>query len=240
MSNMGKPIGFDPESQENIAFAERKVRSGFIRKVFFILAMQLAVTVAFAVVCFKTGAIKQYLRQHSWPFWLAWSLALVTVLILSFSTKARRTHPYNLMMLGLFTLAQSFLVGMVTSYYDSRVVLLAFIVTATTVTAVTIFAMQTKWDVTSKGGILFILMIVLLVLTLVGIFWVNKIYHLVIAGFGALLFTAYLMYDIQLIMGNRKYSLSPDEYVFAALTLYIDIINIFQYVMAIIGMSTSN
>lgn len=238
MSDLGKPLAFDPESQENIAFAERKVRSGFIRKVFFILAVQLSITVAFAVICFKTGAIKQYLRQHSWPFWLAWSLALVTVLILCFSTKARRTHPYNLMTLGLFTLAQSFLVGMITSFYDSRVVLLAFIVTATAVTAVTIFAMQTKWDVTSKGGILFVLMIVLLVLTFVGIFWVNRIFHLVIAGIGAMVFTLYLMYDIQLIMGNHKVSISPDEYVFAALTLYIDIISIFQYVLAIIGLAT--
>lgn len=35
--------------------------------------------------------------------------------------------------------------------------------------------------------------------------------------------------------GKHKYSISPEEYIFAALNLYIDIVNIFMYVLAILS-----
>lgn len=37
--------------------------------------------------------------------------------------------------------------------------------------------------------------------------------------------------------GKHKYSISPEEYIFAALNLYLDIINIFIYILSIIGAS---
>lgn len=40
----------------------------------------------------------------------------------------------------------------------------------------------------------------------------------------------------QLMMGGKhKYSLSPEEYIFASLNLYIDIVNIFMYILMLIG-----
>lgn len=64
----------------------------------------------------------------------------------------------------------------------------------------------------------------------------NNILSLVYASLGALLFSFYLVYDTQLMMGGKhKYSLSPEEYIFAALNLYLDIINIFLYILTIIG-----
>ena len=53
----------------------------------------------------------------------------------------------------------------------------------------------------------------------------------------ALLFTAFLIYDLQLLMGGRKYELDPDEYVFAAVTIYVDIIQIFLSVLRIFNLS---
>lgn len=38
-----------------------------------------------------------------------------------------------------------------------------------------------------------------------------------------------------MIGGNHKFSISPEEYVFAALTLYLDIINIFLYILSLVG-----
>jgi len=51
---------------------------------------------------------------------------------------------------------------------------------------------------------------------------------------GALIFSCYLVYDIQLMMGgNHSYSLSPEEYIFAALNIYLDIVNLFLYILLI-------
>ena len=47
----------------------------------------------------------------------------------------------------------------------------------------------------------------------------------------------FLAVDTQLLLGNKKMALSPEEYIFAALNLYTDIINIFLYILAIVGRS---
>lgn len=47
----------------------------------------------------------------------------------------------------------------------------------------------------------------------------------------------FLAVDTQLLLGNKKLALSPEEYIFAALNLYTDIINIFLYILAIVGRS---
>jgi FtsH-binding integral membrane protein len=58
---------------------------------------------------------------------------------------------------------------------------------------------------------------------------------------GALVFSLYIVYDTQLMMGgNRKYALDPEEYIFAALNIYLDVINLFMYILMIVGGSTSD
>lgn len=48
----------------------------------------------------------------------------------------------------------------------------------------------------------------------------------------------YLVFDTQLMMGGKhKYALSPEEYIFAALNLYLDIVNLFLFLLSIIGMA---
>ena len=49
-------------------------------------------------------------------------------------------------------------------------------------------------------------------------------------------FFQYLVYDTQIMMGGGKqYALSPEEYVFAALNLYLDIINLFLFILRIVA-----
>lgn len=47
----------------------------------------------------------------------------------------------------------------------------------------------------------------------------------------------FLAVDTQLLLGNKNLSLSPEEYIFAALNLYTDIIQIFIYILSIVGRS---
>lgn len=117
-------------------------------------------------------------------------------------------------------------------------VLMAVGITAAVCLALTIFALQTKVDFTMMGGILLACMVVFMIFGIVAIFFKGKIITLVYASIGALLFSVYLIYDTQLMMGgDHKYSISPEEYIFAALNLYLDIVNIFIYILTIIGAS---
>lgn len=46
----------------------------------------------------------------------------------------------------------------------------------------------------------------------------------------------YLVFDTQLMVGGRhKFSITPEEYIFAALTLYMDVITLFLYILEIVS-----
>lgn len=49
------------------------------------------------------------------------------------------------------------------------------------------------------------------------------------------------MYDTQIMMGGGKqYALSPEEYIFAALNLYLDIVNLFLFTLGIVSAAERN
>lgn len=45
----------------------------------------------------------------------------------------------------------------------------------------------------------------------------------------------FLAYDTQLVLGNRKNTISPEEYIYGALTIYTDIVYIFTFLLQIVG-----
>jgi FtsH-binding integral membrane protein len=106
----------------------------------------------------------------------------------------------------------------------------------------TLFAFQTKYDFTAWGAGLFVCLLVLLLFGIVAMFIPgNRIVSLVYSSLGAMLFSLYLVYDTQLMMGGtHKVAISPEEYIFAALNLYLDIINLFIYILSIIQSANRN
>jgi len=130
------------------------------------------------------------------------------------------------------------MLGVAASTYDTDAVLMAVGLCAAVCFGLTMFAFQTKWDFTVMGGGLFVALIILVIFGIVAIFIPGRVITLIYASLGALLFSLYLVYDTQLMMGGKhKYSISPEEYIFAALNLYLDIVNIFLYILTIIGAS---
>jgi hypothetical protein len=52
---------------------------------------------------------------------------------------------------------------------------------------------------------------------------------------GALLFSAFIVHDTQLVVGGKKRQLNTSDYVLGAITLYLDIINLFFYLLRLFG-----
>lgn len=52
---------------------------------------------------------------------------------------------------------------------------------------------------------------------------------------------AYLIFDTQLLVGGRhKFAITPEEYIFAALTLYVDVIMLFLYILEIVSRASGD
>lgn len=227
----------DPEIK-GFGFSDASIRRGFIRKVYSILMAQLSVTLAFIAWFLYHEPTRRFVYNNSWLFFVALVVVFVAMITLACCGEVRRKAPTNYILLGVFTLAESFLLGVTSASYQAVEVLMAVGITAAVCLALTLFAFQTKYDFTMCGGFLLVSVVILLIFGIVAIFVHNKIVSLVYASLGALIFSMYLIYDTQLMMGgSHKYSISPEEYVFAALNLYVDVINIFIYILTIIGAS---
>ncbi|CAH2237557.1 jg9810 [Pararge aegeria aegeria] len=217
-------------------FNEQSIRKSFIRKVYSILMCQLLVTLAFITLFVYHEPTKLWVRTHTFMFWIAFAIMLVCLIAMACCDGVRRQAPMNFIFLAIFTVAESFMLGVTSSMYQSDAVMMAVGITAAVCLALTLFAVQTKWDFTAMGGILLCATVVLLLFGIIAIFVRGKTMTLVYASLGAMIFSLYLIYDTQLMMGGKhKYSVSPEEYIFAALNLYLDVINIFLYILTIIG-----
>uniref|UniRef100_G3P0S1 Glutamate receptor, ionotropic, N-methyl D-aspartate-associated protein 1b (glutamate binding) n=1 Tax=Gasterosteus aculeatus TaxID=69293 RepID=G3P0S1_GASAC len=233
--NNEEPPPFHENQDFDFGLDNKSIRRAFIRKVFLVLSAQLMVTFAFVAVFTFVDQVKAFVLVNTWTYFLSYAVFFVSVCVISCCGSFRRRHPWNLVALSILTLSMSYMVGMIASFHDTDSVVMAVGITAVVCFTVVVFSLQTKYDFTSCYGVLFVCLIVLIVFGILCIVIRNRILHIVYGGLGALLFTCFLAVDTQLLLGNKELSLSPEEYVFAALHLYTDIINIFLYILAIIG-----
>ncbi|XP_074468711.1 glutamate receptor, ionotropic, N-methyl D-aspartate-associated protein 1a (glutamate binding) [Sebastes fasciatus] len=233
----GPPSYYDNEEFTNSGFEDKTIRQAFIRKVFMVLTVQLMVTFSFVAIFTFVDEAKYFVRRNPWTYYVSYAVFFVSLIVLSCCGEFRRKHPWNLVALSILTLSLSYMVGMIASFYDTETVIMAVGITAVVCFTVVLFSLQSKYDFTSCRGVLFVCLIVLLLFSILCIFIRHRILHIVYASLGALLFTCFLAVDTQLLLGNKKLALSPEEYIFAALNLYTDIINIFLYILAIVGRS---
>jgi len=225
-----------------IAGAPPYVRRDFVRKVYGILTVQLIFTVAIAAP-FNLFLTPDWVRSHMSLYYLATfgSLGLI-VGIACCCQQAARTFPTNYVFLLLVTVCEAVIVGFITVFYTTQSVLLAVAATVVVFSGLTFYACFTKTDFTGLGpylmAALFGLMGFGLVLMVFSFFApVPPWLHSLMALCGVLLFSFYIIYDTQLIIGgtHTKNQFSIDDYAFAALNLYLDVINLFLYILQIFG-----
>jgi modulator of FtsH protease len=111
----------------------------------------------------------------------------------------------------------------------------AFILTSVAFAGLSIFAMKTDRDFSSMGKMLFITLIVVIVASIINIFFGSPILQLAIASIAAVLFSAFILYDTQNII-NGAYS-TPIE---GAIALYLDFLNLFIALLQILGIMGSS
>jgi len=232
------------------AFLSRDSRRTFIARVYAILSGQLLVTMASIFFFQMNPSIVSSIISRTGMMvpWLSLAISTVSWMWMSVSIRARREAPLKWNLLVAFTIAESFLVGLIASVYKFRSVALALGVTAAatgTVSLYTILQRNSKYDLSQSGqtlasaGTIFLLYGVMRLLETAGILrkgflpYKESLYCL----FGTLLFSAYLAYHTKLVVGGKhsKYQLNEKDFVFGAMLLYSDIINVFIYILRLIG-----
>lgn len=141
----------------------------------------------------------------------------------------------NVIMLFLFTFVTGVaLVPLLTSVLKLpsgvNIVAQALLMTTIIFGVMSFFALKTKKDLASMGKILFVSLIVVVIASVVNIFLGNPLLQVAIAGVAAILFSAYIAFDTQNIIRGRY-----DSPIMAAISLYLDVYNLFIALLQILG-----
>lgn len=141
----------------------------------------------------------------------------------------------NVIMLFLFTFVTGVaLVPLLASVLKLpsgvNIVAQALLMTTIIFGVMSFFALKTKKDLASMGKILFVSLIVVVIASVVNIFLGNPLLQVAIAGVAAILFSAYIAFDTQNIIRGRY-----DSPIMAAISLYLDVYNLFIALLQILG-----
>ena len=227
-----------PDAGHKYLYGSTKpVKERFARKVYGIIAAQLSLT--FAVAAAIGTQPLMWIMDNTWIFFASMMGTFLLVFGLLFFPNIARRVPYNYIYLALFTLLESVMVGFCSSIYDIQSVLIAAGATAGIFLVLTVFVVTTKLDLT---GLLPYLITVSFSLIFFGaIAMLLPAYRGVqlVYGFaGATLFSLYIVVDTQMIFrgeANTVISYTVDDYIFAALAVYIDIIGLFVNLLSLVG-----
>lgn len=214
-----------------LSYGENELRWGFIRKVYGILAAQILLTTLVSSFTVLYSPLNLLLRGNSGlllflmflPFILLWPLHVY-----------QQRHPLNLIFLGLFTVSMSLTVGVSCAKTDGRIVLEALILTSAVVsslTGYTFWASKKGKDFSYLGPILFSSLVILILTGFIQTFFpLGSTSVAVYGGLSAIIFSGYIVYDTDNLIKRFTY----DDYIWASVALYLDILNLFIAIMEIL------
>lgn len=124
------------------------------------MAFQLILT-AISITIFGTNpAIKHWILASDTCIYvplISGLISFLTVLVMTFSTYARRSSPLKYNLLALFTFGEAVSVGFVTSFFKFRTVVSAMLATALATTAISVYTIKQnhpKYDLSQWGAAL--------------------------------------------------------------------------------------
>jgi len=222
----------DYTAQRSASTTLSATRVDFLKRTYQLLALSMVMAALGAYLTMPYVAQVVHYR---------WYIFGAEILVLLFGLRMSRGKPgLNLIMLFLFTFLTGVslvpLLAMLIGMGKAAVIGNAFLSTAILFGALSIFAINSKTDFSSWGKPLFITFIVALVVSLVNIFFFHSgILAVVINVVFLLLFGLFTIYDTQNI-ANGAY----DSPVDAAVSLYLDFLNMFIIILEFLGLSSDD
>ncbi|XP_074316160.1 protein LIFEGUARD 2 [Silene latifolia] len=210
-----------------------ELRWSFIRKVYSIIAIQLLVTIAVAAVVVTVKPISHFFTATSGGLACYILLIITPLIVLCPLYYYHQKHPVNYLLLGIFTISLAFAVGLTCAYTSGKVILESAILTAAVVVSLTLYtfwAAKRGHDFNFLGPFLFGALFVLIIFAMIQIFFpLGKIGVMIYGCLASILFCAYIIYDTDNLIKRYTY----DEFIWAAIALYLDIINLFLSLLTV-------
>uniref|UniRef100_A0A1E1XH66 Putative n-methyl-aspartate receptor n=1 Tax=Amblyomma aureolatum TaxID=187763 RepID=A0A1E1XH66_9ACAR len=232
---------YDPEKNatgDHYCFSETTptyIRHDFVKKVFGIVTAQLCATFAFMLLSYNVEPMNDFFRRRMYIGILAFVVFIIISVVISCKRSLAHNKGVATSLIVVMTLCMALYVTCFAVHFSQFEITLAAGITAALTFAITMFALQTKYDFTGWLMYLFCISFAMLFAGILMVIFPNKIARVCYSTIGAALVCIYLVVDIQLAVGGKKYEWTIDDYVIAAVSIYSDIISLFIHILSIIG-----
>jgi uncharacterized protein len=214
-----------------------------MQRVYNMMSLGLVVT---GVIAYWVGNTPQLFQAFHGTI-ISWVIILAPLGIVFFGLTPSKVQRMSVgAVTGLYFLLTA-LFGISLSYiflaYASESIARVFFITAGMFAATSIYGYTTKKDLTSMGSLLIMGVIGLIIAGLVNIFLQSAMVHFVTSVIGVIVFTGLTAWDTQRIKETYSAAHTGDTAtktaIMGALSLYLDFINLFMYLLRLFGNSRS-
>ena len=212
-----------------------KVREGFVWKVYGILGYQIIITFLVVFLAFVNSSFQEFLLTSHSIYGICCLISLICLLLPLCSPKIYQSVPTNYIVMTAFTLSYSWIIAAFTCLYTFSSVMGALFLTLVTVVTLTIYAWKTKEDYSVSGGALIVSLVLLIFSTFIFAIFGLPFFNVLITYLSLVLFSVYLIYDTQLLCGKGRHKFSEDDYILAAINIYLDVVILFTKILSIFG-----
>ena len=240
--NSDSQISENINPEEQVIYSDAQLKQGqtaYINKVFNWMSLALLITGVTAFFAAGSYELMNLIFSNKLVFY---GLLIGEVLLVGYIGA-------NIQKLSTTTATALFIVysvlnGITLSFillvFTSASIATTFFVTAGTFGAMSAYGYFTKRDLTSIGNLCFMALIGIIIASIVNIFFFSEILYWVITYAGVLIFVGLTAYDTQKIKrmyraGMEDSDIGHNLALMGAITLYLDFINMFLFLLRIFG-----
>lgn len=229
----------NPNASEISVKSQGLALSALMTKVYLWMTLALCITALSAMYVSTNPSLAFSILTNKVLFWGLIIAEFGIVIALS----ARITRMSFLtagLLFGLYAIINGLTLSVILFIYSLDVIAQAFIATAGTFGAMSLIGTFIKKDLSAIGRFCFMALIGLIIATIVNFFWTNETLYWAITYLGVLIFCGLTAYDTQKIRQMMIECSAPGHYevgmklaLLGSLTLYLDFINMFLYLLRI-------
>ncbi len=201
-------------------------RAQLVRRTYSLVFVSVLVTVVGATYAMSNATVMEAVRIHPW---LSMAAVFVPLLV---AQGARKQFPLNIAMVLLFSFAMGVMVGPAVAIRGGTgLVTQAATITVGAFGILTLYAFVSRRDFSAWGSFFVVGLWVLIATSVLNMFFGNANSSVWLAGGTVLVFSGLLVFDTW----RLRNVYGPEDYVVAALQIYLDLLNMFLAILRILG-----
>ncbi len=212
--------------------------SQVMKRVYIKMFLALIVTGGAAWVCAGIPDLMYFLASHRWVYWGLLIVELLMVFGISGAVN-KISSPMATVLFYAYSLLNGVTFALIFAAYTPVSIFKTFLITAGVFGAMSVYGYFTNRDLTKIGSFLFMALIGLIIASVINIFWANSTLEWIVSIAGVLIFIGLTAWDTQKIKQMAQYNaIEPSRLAtIGALSLYLDFINLFLYLLRFFGSS---